>query len=100
MYQYTYKLCFRYDPTFKLFSSLQTVLSGKVWQGIAMAIDLNNVTVELLLAHADGQECPEQSLAKLDFICSTLKFDSYSDQSKDIDLVSNEIVISDTRFRG
>lgn len=65
-----------------------------------MAIDLNNVTVELLLAHADGQECPEQSLAKLDFICSTLKFDSYSDQSKDIDLVSNEIVISDTRFRG
>ncbi|KAK3098591.1 hypothetical protein FSP39_021054 [Pinctada imbricata] len=77
----------------------QTVLSGKTWQGIAMAIDLNNVTVELLISHPQGPECPEASLAKLDFICSTLKFDSYSDSSKDVDLVSNEIVASDTRYR-
>lgn len=76
------------------------MLSGTVWQSIGMAIDLNNVTIELVLSHDQGPDYPECSLAKLDFISSTFRFDSFSNQSKDVDLVSHEIVASDTRYRG
>lgn len=65
-----------------------------------MEIGLNNVTVELLMVHEQGPDCPESSLARMDYNNSTLKFDSYSDQSKDVDLVSHEIVAYDTRYRG
>ena len=77
----------------------QTVLSGEVWKGMAISIDLNNVTVELLIAH-EQPGCPEASLAKLDFIKSRLMYESFSDGSKDIDLVSHEILSHDTRYRG
>ena len=78
---------------------LQTVLSGDVWKAISLVIQLHNVTVELLTSHATPKQS-QQSLARLDFIRSRLSFESYSDQSKDIDLVSHEIVVSDTRFTG
>ncbi|XP_060085097.1 intermembrane lipid transfer protein VPS13D-like [Ylistrum balloti] len=79
---------------------IETVLSGKVWKGMSMTIDLNNVTLELLMCHSgQGPDCPESSVARLDFISSTFSFDSYSDQSKDVDLVSHEIVAYDTRYR-
>ena len=80
--------------------TFQTVLSGTVWQNIGMAIDLKNVTIELVTSHDQGPEYPESSLAKLDFISSTFRFDSFSNQAKDVDLVSHEIVVSDTRYRG
>jgi hypothetical protein len=67
---------------------------------MGMAIDLNNVTIELVTSHDQGPDYPESSLAKLDFISSTFRFDSFSNQAKDIDLVSHEIVVSDTRYRG
>lgn len=78
----------------------QTVLSGNVWKGIAMTIDLHNVTLELLNCHGQGSDCPESSLARLDLISSTFCFDSFSDMSKDVDLVSHEIMAYDTRYRG
>ena len=62
-------------------------------------IDLVNVTVELLVAH-EAPGCPETSLARLDFNKSRLMYESYSDGSKDIDLVSHEILVHDTRYRG
>jgi hypothetical protein len=80
--------------------TFQTVLSGTVWQNMGMAIDLKNVTIELVTSHDQGPDYPESSLAKLDFISSTFRFDSFSNQAKDIDLVSHEIVVSDTRYRG
>jgi vacuolar protein sorting-associated protein 13D len=67
---------------------------------ISFAVDLNNVTVELLTSHKLDSSQPEVSLAKLDFIRSRLSYDLFSDQSKETDLVSKEILISDTRFRG
>lgn len=78
---------------------LQTVLSGDVWTMISFAVDLNNVTLELLTSHNLGPAHPEVSLAKLDFIRSRLSYDLFSDQSKETDLVSHEILASDTRFR-
>ena len=77
----------------------QTVLSGEVWKGMSINIDLVNVTVELLVAH-EAPDCPEASLARLDFNKSRLMYESYSDGSKDIDLVSHEILTHDTRYRG
>jgi len=61
-----------------------------------MSIDLHNVTIELLYEH-ENSTSPGSRLARLDFISSTLSFIGYSNQSKDIDLVSNEIKITDTR---
>ncbi|XP_013405463.1 vacuolar protein sorting-associated protein 13D-like isoform X2 [Lingula anatina] len=75
-----------------------TVLSGHVFKAIAICIELKNVSVEFLMAH-EQPDCPEVSLARLDFIKSKLCFESYSDQTKDVDLVSHEIRASDTRFR-
>ena len=82
-----------------LFVLLQTVLGGDVWKSVSLVMQLHNVTVELLTSHATPKQS-QQSLARLDFIRSRLSFESYSDQSKDIDLVSHEIVVSDTRFTG
>lgn len=77
----------------------QTVLSGDVWTVISMSIDLHNVTLEFLKSH-DLNPSKEESLAKLDFIRSRLSYDAFSDQSKETDLVSHEILVCDTRFQG
>ncbi|KAL3882451.1 hypothetical protein ACJMK2_028789, partial [Sinanodonta woodiana] len=77
---------------------IQTVLTGRVYKMISMVIDLHNVTVELLSQDQDPQH-EQKSLARLDFISSRLSYDSFSDQSKEVDLVSHEIVASDTRFK-
>lgn len=66
---------------------------------ISMSIDLHNVTLELLTSH-DLDPSKDVSLAKLDFIRSRLSYDAFSDQSKETDLVSHEILVCDTRFRG
>ena len=77
------------------------MLSGNVWTGISINLDLDGVTAELLIAHGDGSDaCTEVSLAKFEFITSRLSFDSFSDGSKDIDLVSHAIKVLDTRYRG
>lgn len=65
-----------------------------------MAVDLHNVTLELLTSHQVDPNHPEVSLAKLDFIRSRLSYEMFSDQSKETDLVSKEILASDTRYRG
>ena len=74
------------------------MLSGDVWTVISMAIDLHNVTLEFVTSC--DSERSRISLAKLDFIHSRLSYESFSDQSKETDLTSTEILISDTRFRG
>ena len=80
---------------------IQTVLSGDVWKGVFINLQLLNVTLELLIAHDQPEHnCPEASLAKIDFIRSRLLFESYSDGTKDIDLVSHEIKASDVRYTG
>ncbi|GFR72193.1 vacuolar protein sorting-associated protein 13D [Elysia marginata] len=78
---------------------IQTVLSGKPWRVISLTIDLRNVTVELLHCQPEASGTPEQSLGRLDFIRSQLSFTSFSNQLREVDLVSNQIRIDDTRFK-
>uniref|UniRef100_A0A2C9LEM5 UBA domain-containing protein n=1 Tax=Biomphalaria glabrata TaxID=6526 RepID=A0A2C9LEM5_BIOGL len=79
--------------------SIQTILTGKPWKGINLVIDLRNVTVELLHSHPVSPDVPEKSLALLDFIHSQLSYCSFSNQLKEVDLVSDEIKVYDTRFK-
>lgn len=76
------------------------MLSGDVWTKNSLHMELVNVTLVLVLHHAEPPDLPEVSLACVNFIKSKLSYESYSDNSKDIDLASTEILIVDTRYRG
>ena len=75
------------------------MLSGEAWTSICIMLHLDDVTLELLHDH-ESRDTPETSLAKIDFLASRLTFDSFSDGTKDIDLVSLQICIYDTRYTG
>jgi vacuolar protein sorting-associated protein 13D len=67
-----------------------------------MSIDLVNVSLELLpvqlFEHPEQQsDEPLPSLARIDFIKSKFEFETFSDWSKTIDLVSAEVIFEDTR---
>ena len=81
--------------------------------GLSVNLELEGVQVELLLAHAlspgaaaaggrgqGGAQGGEVSLARFDLIRSRIIIESRSDGSRDVDLVSHEIKVHDTRFRG
>jgi hypothetical protein len=72
---------------------------------VGIYLDLENVGIELLRNHRmystknpSHIDLDEVSLAYMAFRKSKLIFESYSDSSKQIDLVSNEILMIDTRF--
>ena len=77
-----------------------------VWTSLRLSIDLVNVSLELLPIqlfenpeeNADYTQLP--SLARIDFIKSMFEFESFSDWSKTIDLVSEEVIFEDTRQKG
>ena len=66
-----------------------------VWTLTSIHLDLLDVTLKLQLCHS-----PESSLACVNFIKSHLMVETYSNQSRDVDLVSQEILVTDTRFQG
>ena len=97
----------------------RTLLTGHVSTGIFMDFELQNVTLDLLtqrakpparirdtaLARWDSNTSAiiknflrSQSHFRVNFIKSRLIFEGFSDGSKDVDLVSQEILLSDLRF--
>ena len=50
------------------------------------------------MCHETEDDPVPVSLAKMDFLRSRLSFESYSDGAKDVDLVSREIKMFDTRY--
>ncbi|XP_012530446.2 vacuolar protein sorting-associated protein 13D isoform X2 [Monomorium pharaonis] len=66
---------------------------AKTWTRSCIILELVNVTVKLHPSHNIA------ALACINFIKSRLTLDSLSDGSQDIDLVSQEILIMDTRFQ-
>ena len=58
---------------------------------LAIELDLLNVTVEILREN-------DQKLSRVDFLRSKFTFQNFSDGTRDIDLASQEILISDIRF--
>ncbi|XP_062872043.1 intermembrane lipid transfer protein VPS13D [Trichomycterus rosablanca] len=78
--------------------SIYTVLSGDVYTGLSFLVDMKNVSLELL----DGPKSSgnKQSLARFDFMKSKLLFESFSDGSKSVNLVSHSLLAYDTRCTG
>ncbi|KAL2104176.1 hypothetical protein ACEWY4_001044 [Coilia grayii] len=73
-----------------------TVLSGDVYTSLSFLVDMMNVSLELL-------DCPKasghtQSLARFDFMKSKLLFESFSNSSKSVNLVSHSLLAYDTRY--
>ncbi|XP_049867189.1 intermembrane lipid transfer protein Vps13D [Pectinophora gossypiella] len=66
----------------------------QVWTTSSLKLDLQDVTMKLEPVHGVS------SLACINFIKSRLLVETYSDLSQDIDLVSQEILVSDTRYSG
>jgi vacuolar protein sorting-associated protein 13D len=66
---------------------------GKVWTSTYVCLELVNVTLKLHPRHG------LPALACFNFIKSRLILDALSDGSQDIDLVSTEILVTDTRFQ-
>lgn len=67
-----------------------------VWRTNCLHLDLVNVSVTLLSGEAAFSD---DTLACVNFIKSHLSVESFSDKSQDVDLVSQEILITDTRFK-
>ncbi|XP_066528182.1 intermembrane lipid transfer protein VPS13D isoform X2 [Hoplias malabaricus] len=78
--------------------SSYTVLSGDVYTGLSLLVDMMNVSLELL----DGPKYTghKQSLARFDFMKSKLLFESFSNGSKSVNLVSHSLLAYDTRNSG
>jgi vacuolar protein sorting-associated protein 13D len=71
-----------------------------MWTLTSVHLDLVDVTLNLQMSHGIASNGSESSLASINFIKSRLMVETYSDQSRDIDLISQEILITDTRFQG
>lgn len=63
-----------------------------------MDFELQDVTLDLLLHHAQPPHRKESILARVNLIKSRLVFESFSNSSMDVDLVSQEILLNDLRF--
>ena len=70
----------------------------ELWTTTFMDIELNGVTVDLVEQHEFPPLVREVGLARINFIKSRLVYESFCDFSKDVDLVSQEILLLDTRF--
>uniref|UniRef100_A0A8C2JST0 Vacuolar protein sorting 13 homolog D n=1 Tax=Cyprinus carpio TaxID=7962 RepID=A0A8C2JST0_CYPCA len=75
-----------------------TVLSGDVYTSLSLLVDMKDVRLELL----DNSESTghNRSLARFDFMKSKLLFESFSNSSKSVNLVSHSLLAHDTRFTG
>lgn len=87
---------------------------SSLWTSMSITLDLQDVSVRLQVPKTTGVDYPSVSrdcsipfigtdasdapLACINFIKSSLKIDQFSDGSQDIDLVSQEILVTDTRF--
>ncbi|XP_074536599.1 intermembrane lipid transfer protein VPS13D [Halichoeres trimaculatus] len=78
--------------------STYTVLSGEVYTTLSFLVDMMDVSLELLDRPKPSE--PKQSLARFDFMKSKLLFESFSNGSKSVNLVSHSLLAYDTRYNG
>ncbi|KAK9392132.1 vacuolar protein sorting-associated protein 13D [Crotalus adamanteus] len=74
---------------------IHTVLSGEVYTSLSFLIDMVNVSLELT-----SPQAKQGSLARFDFKKSKLLFQSFSNQTRSINLVSHSMMAFDTRYAG
>ncbi|XP_034393657.1 vacuolar protein sorting-associated protein 13D isoform X3 [Cyclopterus lumpus] len=75
--------------------STYTVLSGDVYTSLSFLVDMMDVSLELLDSPTPTEQ--KRSLARFDFMKSKLLFESLSNGSKSINLVSHSLLAYDTR---
>ncbi|XP_037336994.2 intermembrane lipid transfer protein VPS13D isoform X1 [Pungitius pungitius] len=78
--------------------STYTVLSGDVYTSLSFLVDMMDVSLELLDSPTPAEH--KRSLARFDFMKSKLLFESLSNGSKSINLVSHSLLAYDTRCSG
>ncbi|KAB7501647.1 Vacuolar protein sorting-associated protein 13D [Armadillidium nasatum] len=111
-------LCFYMSTKsgFEYLTSMLLYSASHVWTILSIHFDLDDVIVETELTNEDDNEhevgndfekhrssnlkdsIQKTPFSRINFIKSKLLYERSSDSSKDIDLVSQEILISDTRF--
>ncbi|XP_061647829.1 intermembrane lipid transfer protein VPS13D isoform X2 [Phyllopteryx taeniolatus] len=74
--------------------STYTVLSGDVFTNLSMLVDMMDVSLELM------DSSKSRSLARFNFMKSKLLFESFSNGSKSVNLVSHSLLAYDTRSTG
>ena len=74
--------------------SMQTILSGITWSCMYINLQLQDVTLDLKQSH-----CKQKIFARVNLVKSLLTYESFSDSSRDIDLVSQEILLDDLRYQ-
>ncbi|XP_058447485.1 intermembrane lipid transfer protein Vps13D isoform X2 [Malaya genurostris] len=84
-----------YIPSSTLSLNTDTDPIEEVWKNLSIHLELQDVSVRLETFDSERKPTP---LACINFIKSKLLVDSLSDGAQDIDLVSQEILIKDTRF--
>ncbi|KAG5282212.1 hypothetical protein AALO_G00053510 [Alosa alosa] len=75
-----------------------TVLSGDVYTSLSFLVDMMNVSLELL--DSPKSTGHKKSLARFDFMKSKLLFETFSNGSKSVNLVSHSLLAYDTRYGG
>ncbi|XP_072222806.1 intermembrane lipid transfer protein VPS13D isoform X2 [Leuresthes tenuis] len=78
--------------------SSYTVLSGDVFTNLSFLVDMMDVSLELLDSPTPT-DC-RRSLARFDFMKSKVLFESFSNGSKSVNLVSHSLLAYDTRYTG
>ncbi|XP_030278181.1 vacuolar protein sorting-associated protein 13D isoform X3 [Sparus aurata] len=78
--------------------STYTVLSGDVYTNLSFLVDMMDVSLELLDSRKPTEN--SRSLARFDFMKSKLLFESFSNGSKSVNLVSHSLLAHDTRYTG
>lgn len=78
--------------------SSYTVLSGDAYTSLSFLVDMMNVSLELF--DNPNASAQKRSLARFDFMKSKLLFESFSNGSKSVNLVSHSLLAYDTRFTG
>ncbi|XP_014854531.1 PREDICTED: vacuolar protein sorting-associated protein 13D isoform X2 [Poecilia mexicana] len=76
--------------------SSYTVLSGAVFTNLSFLVDMTDVSLELLDSPTSADS--RNSLARFDFVKSKVLFESLSDGSKSVNLVSHSLLANDTRY--
>ena len=74
--------------------SMQTLLSGLARTCLYLNLELKDVILDL---HHDDDD-KKVLLARVSFVHSVLTYESFSDSSRDVDLVSREILLNDVRY--
>lgn len=77
---------------------LNILLPNRIWTSMAIHLDLKNVSLEIIDGSMELTPSQNDQLARIDFLSSRLSIESFTDSSKDIDLVSQEIKIMDSRY--